>query len=660
MKRWVIPSLSLVASFTLSTAHAANVFLEIASGAGITQFEAPLVLTELAAPDQGLSVSDRQLAISFVDDVGVAADLVGSDATNYASFSGSPSYYLYKRLTANTTLAGDQRFGAGTTGNNSNQPLVFDLGESDLTVTDNLEGQGAHFVTTVNSLASSAAMVMNGTSALSIDAASSGQVIAGQFVEQTENGLANFKVLVDLNSTLRNASTLTFATETAGQSGNNFVYDVTDAENSRLFDTSYVINSRASVAIDVNDNESIILTFSRANDEYIEKSFTRAHPSNDAALKLGTIAADGVALGDMQTALTLLDLDDFGYGDTAANLAVEVKRLAPIANNSMILAGFDGLDLVAGASDYRFAARRGNWSGQRDKLSSIWARTLSSRTQSSGSVATPPADSQDVAGHDGFGIRSNGVSLGWDRAGKDSLFGLSFARLTSHITQADDRAGEHSELDYDLYTAYLQLNDRYGFFQLSATRGTGDIEGDRKTAVDRVAQHVIPVDSTAMRVKAGRRFDLADGRSAITPYAVIGTADYEQANYQEAGAGALSLNVAAQKVSRSTTELGVNLSHKRRLFGRKSLHNLSVAVGNHDVDQDLTVTAHYTGDTHSSHDNYTTFTTPAEAWRGRYARVSGDFQVEIAEAVFLRAGLALEAANSRQRVTGELGLVWPF
>ena len=89
---------------------------------------------------------------------------------------------------------------------------------------------------------------MDGVSALTVDAATSGRIVANEIIEQTSGNPANFKVLLKLNSTLQNGTSFVFASEAVGNAGQTFSYSVTDAENSRLYDNSYVIDSSASSA----------------------------------------------------------------------------------------------------------------------------------------------------------------------------------------------------------------------------------------------------------------------------------------------------------------------------------------------------------------------------------------------------------------------------
>ena len=623
----------------------------------IVSFDSVLNLTLTDSTNSGLTLSGRRSEL--VLDSGVWTDST-LNLTNLST-RGALTGYLYQALVSDEDVASFVALGTGVTGSVSNLTLVLDLGESNLNVIGgNLELQGALVVSTVNSIASDDGAVMNGTGSLDVDSSSSGQVATQQLIE-LGGGQANVKFLLDLNSTLRNGASYALVSETEGPDANeaDFSFSALDSTNSVLFDTSYVINSAAST-VNSGGLQSIVISFSRDDDEYITKSFTDNHPSNDAALKLGTIAADGVALGDMQTVLTRLDLNDFGYGDTAENLAVQVKRLAPLANSSLVISTLDAVTLATAAVDYRTSARRGNWSGYRDLDKSVWIRALGSSTNSSGSVPVATKTAQDTAGHDGFKVNASGVVLGVDKTFERGMLGLSYGSIDSSIRQLDDRVGESAKSQQYVTSLYGQLNDRYNFLAGSYTRSNGNIEGVRRTAIDRVAQFDVPVSVNELQVKAGRRFDLSDGRSAITPYIKVVKSQYTQDQYVETGAGALSLDVSQLEVDKTSGEIGVNVSHKGRFNGIKALTVLNGAIGNDFDVSDLTIRAKYTGATDDAHSDYTSFTTPAETWAANYVKLGLDLQLETNEGFMLKMGVDGELRQGRQNYSGELSLVWVF
>jgi len=653
--------LSLVAALVSPavTVNAADAYVNAPDGSTISEFEAPLSLTSTDVDNQGLTLAGRRALIDLVDASGGARSFYSSDPdwSDFAVLNGSPSYSLFKYLSGNTTISGDYSFDPGT----GNNPVFVDLGEYALDIEGNLDSQGVHFLTTVNSNASVDGLLMDENTLFSantfdVDESTTGRVRAGEFLEQTSGLAASMKIILDLNSTLMNGADFVFAQEDSGTASNLFAFDVLEETNSTLFDTSYVINSSAARVIE-NNNERIVITFQRDDNEYITKSYTDNHPSNDAALKLGTIAARGVALGDMQTALTRLDVNDFGYGNTAENLAVEVKRLAPIVNNSLLISQFDAVRLVTDETTYRVESRRGNWSGNSERDQSLWLKAINGTTNSSGSVPVATPTAQDTAGHDGFETDISGFVLGYDKTFKNGVLGLSMAQVRSELNQMDDRLGERSTIDQRVWSLYGQVHSKTDFVNLSLKSSANDVTGLRKTAIDRVSLYEYDSKTTEMALKYGHRFDLSDGRSALTPYARFIKSRNTTPSYTETNAGDLSLNVHERVIDKETLELGLSASHKGRFAGIKALTVLRAAVGK-DIDiSDLTVSANYTGPTDAS---YLSFTAPAEEWAENYVSLGADLQLEAREGVMFKFGANGEMRQGRQNYSANLSAIWTF
>lgn len=661
--RWLIAILMWLPSTGLL---ATQTFVEVlptnaapTSSETILDLSLPLALEETDANGIGLDLTQRRETMDLVDTSGTALSFNASDAdlSDLSNLAGSADYYLYKYLPTDTTLSSNTML--GTTGGAANKPLLLDLGEQDLTVNGNLEGQGVHYITRVNSFASSAGLVMDGSSGLGVDASRTGQVIAQELIEQTSGTTGNFKIVLDLNSSFANGANFVVAEETAGTAGNTFSYNVTDAENSYLLDNSYVINS-AAVRSTTGNNEKVTVTFSRANDEYIQKSNTNNHQANDAALKLGTIAADGVALGDLQTVLTKLDINAYGYGNNAENLATEVKRLAPIANHSAMIAAYDSTALVDQAIEQRFTIRRGNWTGYSDLRNKAWFKLHQQATTSSGSVPVATSGAQDTAGHNGFKTNTNGITAGLDHRFDGGLIGLSSTQLSTDIEQLDDRQGEKATQEQKINTIYGRVNNRFSFLNLVASFADGDLQGSRKSALDRVANYQSTAFTREASIKAGHRFDLSDGRSAVTPYYRLAAGQYQQNAYTETGAGDLSLDIHAYKVRRVTQELGAEISHKGRYFGIKGLSSLNLSMANERLLDNADISANYTGATHTNHSGYTTFVTPAERWSEQVVKFRGMLQLEPWHQTLVRMGVDIQARNSRQSVAVDFAIVKTF
>lgn len=667
MKKKILVN-AMMAMGCIATTNAYSQFIAPVAGDAINLFDQRLGLTNTGPLNTGLSVIERR-AVGNVNLV-TGSSLSGSVATDAnlnASTLGSHSGYLYRVLSDNLNIVANLALGtgnsiaAGDTAASPHKSLLFDLGDRHLIqTTGTLQTQGAVFVSTVNSDASSAGLLMNGSGALSVNRGTTGRISTEQLIE-LGGGQAGFKLILDLNSTLKNNTSFVFLEETRGQLGSeaSFTFTGTDSVVSNLYDTSYVIDSSVTTVLD-GDRQKVLVEFKRDNNAYITKSFTSNHPSNDAALKLGTIAAQGLALGDMQTALTRLDINDFGYGNNEKNLAVQVKRLAPIANNSFLIASTDALKLATDAIDYRIAARRGNWSGFSDAKHSFWLKGLVAQSNSSGSVPLTQPGAQDVAGHDGFRTSARGVVMGFDKVVDNATYGVSYANVGTSIRQADDRSGESSRLRQHIWSLYAQRSDGPYFISGTVRYADGRVNGLRRTAIDRIADFDFSTNNTEVSVKTGHRFDSSNGRSAFTPYVKATGGFYKQSAYEETGAGALSLNVAEQKIQRMSAEAGLSISHKGRFNGVKALTVMDVAVGKDLSISDQTIHARYTGETHTSHAAFTGFTTPAEQWSSNYVNLKMNLQLEVANRAMFKWGAAAELRQGRQRFGTDVSMNWVF
>jgi len=285
---------------------------------------------------------------------------------------------------------------------------------------------------------------------------------------------------------------------------------------------------------------------------------------------------------------------------------------------------------------------------------------VASQSNSSGSVPVATSTSQDTAGHDGFKTLANGVVMGIDKVFDQVTYGMSFANVGTSIRQADDRSDELSKLGQNIWSLYAQKTDGVSFVSSTIKYADGRVQGLRRTAIDRTADFDFATSNAELTLKAGTRFDLSNGRSAIAPYVQATGGYYKQAEYEEIGAGALSLHVSEQNIKRTSTEAGISMSHKGRFNGVKALTVLDVAVGNDVNVSDQTVHARYTGETHTAHADYTAFTTPAEKWANNYVNLQIHLQLEVAKEAILKWGAAAELRQGRQKYGSDISMNWVF
>jgi outer membrane autotransporter protein len=250
--------------------------------------------------------------------------------------------------------------------------------------------------------------------------------------------------------------------------------------------------------------------------------------------------------------------------------------------------------------------------------------------------------------------------IGYDKTFNNGVLGVSMADLESDLTQLDDRVDEDSVIAQRVWSVYGQVHGKADYLSVSLKHGLNNVSGERKTAIDRAAHYDYDSSTSELALKYGHRFDLSDGRSAITPYVRYIKTRNSTPEYTETDAGALSLNVHKSSIVKETAELGLSASHKGRFSGVKALTVLHAAVGK-DVDiSDLTVSANYTGATDTEHADYTSFTTPAETWADNYVSLGANLQLEAKKGLLVKLGANGELRQSRQNYSADLSLIWAF
>lgn len=356
---------------------------------------------------------------------------------------------------------------------------------------------------------------------------------------------ATSTVNVSLLGSLRNGETAT-------------LIDVAAAGNTTLpgtyRDNSYVIDTQLSRV-----NGDLVMTASRDANTYVSKSGTTGHFSNNAAIRLGTLAANGVGYGqDMQTVLNKLDIDQWGYGNNQANLATQVKRLAPVANNSL---GLSSLSLGAMAADsigLRMHELRNVPQKSSYETASFWFKNNYQRgTQSA------------VGDSDGYTTKLSGVTMGLDsRPDNSSIVGAAFSYGAGTVNQTQFRAGEQANLkswQLSMYGAY-DFTPEF-FLGGSLSFAQQNTKGNRATAVGRTALFDFDGTQSAYKVDLGYRIKFEDTTATLTPLVSFEGRTLKQDAYSETNAGDIGLNVAGQRLQSKQTGVGLRLSSTEYVGG---------------------------------------------------------------------------------------------
>jgi len=327
-------------------------------------------------------------------------------------------------------------------------------------------------------------------------------------------------------------------------------------ENSLISDNSFSIDTK----VQLSGNDLIVSADRTAGgayeskDLYVEKSETKGHFSNNAAKVIAKISGDGKQYDDMVEVVQKLEIDSFGYGDTKEKLAVQVKKLAPIVNNSIAQTSMNSSILVSDTISNRISDIRGISAGDETLDNSVWAKLITSTgTQSS------------VGMYDGYETKANGLSFGYDKLISDDLLvGVSLGLVQSDTTQLDFRNGDIS--DTTSYQASIYASKTFDKLYIDGilSYGMNSTSGKRATAIDRVASYDVDSAQYGLKIETGYNFNYKDVK--ITPYASINYNIMTQDAYKETGAGALNLDVNAVDLARGSAGLGVKTSTDIELF----------------------------------------------------------------------------------------------
>lgn len=316
---------------------------------------------------------------------------------------------------------------------------------------------------------------------------------------------------------------------------------------------------------------------------YVAKSDTEGHFSNNASKILSTIASDGSQAGDMIEVIQKLELDSFGYGNTAEKLATQVKKLAPIVNTSSIQTYTGATNLVTNTISNRIANVSGLSSGEKVLDKGFWIKAT-------GSKATQDQDGQ----YDGYTVNSYGSAFGFDKESSNGLIiGLAGGYTYSDTEQDDFRDGTESTTKSYQISAYASktFDNFYVDGSLSYTRH--DTNGSRETAIDRTASYDTNSNQYSININGGYNF--ITNYAVITPHATLGYSHINQDAYEETGADALNLEVDELKINRGNAGIGVKVATTFENNSVKFTPSLNLGAKKYFGDDSVEVTARFAG-----------------------------------------------------------------
>ena len=326
--------------------------------------------------------------------------------------------------------------------------------------------------------------------------------------------------------------------------------------NNLVTDNSYSIDTKIVEVLNNNNTSDLVVYSDRtsngsynANELYVQKSDTNGHFSNNAAVTLAGISANGSQTGDMIEVIQKLELDSFGYGNSKENLAVQVQKLAPIVNTSFVQTSISATKLVTDTVGSRLSDTRGLSSGDAIADKGVWAKVI-------GSTA-----SQDKIGQfDGYSLSSAGIVFGIDKElQNNTIIGLAAGYTNTKTDQDDFREGDSSTTDSYQLSLYASKTFDKAYIDGALSYTKHNTDGTRSSAIGREASYDVDANQLSAKINGGYNF-LFENEVTLTPFASLEYSNIEQDSYKEQGAGAISLSVDDVTVNRGAAGLGVKIS----------------------------------------------------------------------------------------------------
>ncbi|WP_416559466.1 autotransporter domain-containing protein [Limnohabitans sp. yimb22184] len=427
------------------------------------------------------------------------------------------------------------------------------------------------------------------------------------------------------------------------------------SENVTLSHNSFVLREANALTLRQNTaTDDLELVVNRTAAIYKESSGTVGHFSNEAADRLGALAAAGADYSsDMQTVFNKLDIDQWGFGNTQANLATQVKRLAPVANASGAQAALASTTSVLNSVGERLAVLRGdvamaglNGNGRQMGTDNTgWVKVLGSSSKA-----------KAIGDYDGYKVTSSGLLAGADAKVGNGVVGGSFSYVTSNISQQDFRLGDSGKLNSGTLAVYG--TQEYGdvFVDGALAFSQHSLSSSRATAIARTAQSDVDMNQTTLKLSAGYRIGIDDSKvNVLTPMVSVEAASLKQKAYTETGADALSLNVDSKTVSRTRASLGLRFNTVIEGASTTFYPELMVAFNRNNGMRNTDVVANYVGDTTA-----TPFTTTGAVLPKSSYTVGAGLRFATSKTSEVQIGYRYEGGNGLSGSSAQVRGAWSF
>ena len=325
----------------------------------------------------------------------------------------------------------------------------------------------------------------------------------------------------------------------------------TGAQSGTLLDNSFTIDTTMS-----RIGGDLVITTHRDAQTYVTKSASLGSRSDGMALRLGALATAGTGYSaSLQTVFDKLDLDQWGYGNTAANLARQLQLLTPAGDGAAVQASLGVTSqaigtVLDGSSDLSTKPAPGN---------DYWVRAFGGRLSRSNSGE-----------YAGFTSNAGGAVVGTDRAVGDAVVGLALGYGMATATSEGFRSGDKADINSTILGLYFRAPVGKFFVNGIIDAAQHSTKTDRLTAVGERAQGDYDGSEVGGSVQFGRRFVLENKDASLTPVLAVDYARYHQAAYSETGAGDIGLNVGAQSYSQSAASLALRFAKENKISEDKA------------------------------------------------------------------------------------------
>lgn len=450
------------------------------------------------------------------------------------------------------------------------------------------------------------------------------------------------RIGLTLTGSLKNGASSLLINNTAdGSAFNVSSFDKTEI-GTLVSDNSFVINSHV-----WKDDNDLRYTANRGKNEYTFKSDTVGHFSNPAALALGTIAFQGSQRGDLATVIEQIDLDGYGFGNNQANLAEQVKRLAPVANNAYTLSTLSATSQMLANMDDRLASLRGDVPAEKPNgKESLWVRTTVSNAKQSA-----------VDAYDGYNTSFLGLSVGADHKVDNRWLGVAINMGNSDIDQTGFRAGDSAQLSSRQLSVYGAIESGAFYANGVLAYGATGLLGKRTAAIDRVADASFNTRSTDLKLGAGHRIKFNDGKSTLTPNIAFLSTSLKQDEYTETGAGDLGLHFDEKNFTRIRASVGLKFNTEGHMAKKMAYSSFYMNYSRDTGLDNLDVTANYSGLTSTA---LTTFTTEAAQYARNSVQFGGGFSLATSKASSLQVRYELDHRQAFNSHGLQIQSLWKF